>query len=402
MSQLNNKEIINILMISVINVIRRRTSEEYAFVIIDKVIKNLREKHYSFNYIEINKTRFSELEDIIDIKEDINYININDFADAINEFFNIIASLIGGEAGYYFIKEVEEELPSKYQSKIKELDIDLGIIQFKYFSDDTDKHFVRIENSELLYEVLKSILNILSSEIGKNLSVKSLKDLIERLSLNYEFLKYIKIHDTGFMQGEVTLSVLTDIDYIKSEELSNGIQDLIQDLEVFLKSKCGASLTKRLRHNLNPKYISKLKKIGINLEKTNIQQDIIVKHVLNALINLLSEISTKSYAVLVIDKVLRKIDEEYGYLKFVKIDNMKYSEGIEAVKILSDINSANPSDLGRGIQKLIEKIAISFGEETGRHFIDKFKDNLNKTCLRRIEEMGVNLHMIQLRQNLLG
>ena len=139
MPQLNNEEIISCLMISVIKVIRRRTSEEYAVVILDKVIKNLREKHYSFNYIEIKKTRYSELADIFDIKQDINFINTIDLAKAINEFFNTIASLIGGDAGYYFIKEVEEELPHEYQLRIKDLDVDLGRIQFDYFTNKKNK-----------------------------------------------------------------------------------------------------------------------------------------------------------------------------------------------------------------------------------------------------------------------
>lgn len=401
MPQLNNEEILRYLMISVIKIIRRRTSEEYAVLIIDKVIKILREKHYSFNYLEIKKTRYSELADIIDIKQDINYINTIDVAKAINEFFNTIASLIGGDAGYYFIKEVEEELPYEYQQKIKELDINLDLIQFEYLNDKKNKHMLQIKNSELLKQVLKSIFNILSNEIGRNLAVTTLRDLIERLNLNYEFLKHVKINESGFMQGLDTVSVIADVDYIKSEELGGAIREIVQELEDFLKRKCGVSLIKDLRNNLNKKYFLKIEEMGISLDENEIQQDFVVKHVLKALINVLSEVSTQSYAVLVIDKVLRKIDDEYSYLKYVKIDNMNYSDGIKAVNILSEINSTNPSELGRGIQKLIEKIAMAFEEETGRHFIDKFKENLSKTCLNKIDEIGVNLHMIQLRQNLL-
>ena len=89
------------------------------------------------------------------------------------------------------------------------------------------------------------------------------------------------------------------------------------------------------------------------------------------------------------------------YLKYINIDSTRYSEGIDAINVSSDLDSIRPSDLGRAIQRIIEIIVRSLGDEAGRDFINKFKDRLGKTYLLRIEEMGVNLHMIQLRKDML-
>jgi len=48
----------------------------------------------------------------------------------------------------------------------------------------------------------------------------------------------------------------------------------------------------------------------------------------------------------------------------------------------------------------VEDLTISLGEEAGENFIEIFKKRLGKAYVLRIEEMGVNLHMIELKRNL--
>jgi hypothetical protein len=95
------------------------------------------------------------------------------------------------------------------------------------------------------------------------------------------------------------------------------------------------------------------------------------------------------------------MEDRYSYLKYVKIDNTRYSEGINAISIPTGLNTIRSSEIGRAIQKIIEGIAISLGDEAGQYFIERFAQHLGKVYLLRMEEMGVNLHMIQLKQNLL-
>jgi len=140
--------------------------------------------------------------------------------------------------------------------------------------------------------------------------------------------------------------------------------------------------------------------MGVNINVLQLSQVLVVQHVLKALIDVLSELSTQSYAILTIDNVIKKLGDKYEFLKYVKIDSTRYSEGADAVSVPSDIDTVRPSKVGRGIQKTVEDIAMSLGEEAGQHFIEKFKKRLGKAYVLRIEEMGVNLHMIALKQNL--
>ena len=80
---------------------------------------------------------------------------------------------------------------------------------------------------------------------------------------------------------------------------------------------------------------------------------------------------------------------------------MRYSDGIDAMSVFAYIDAVSHPDLGKAIQKLIEKVMMSLGENAGKDFVKKFKEHLGNAYILKIEEMGVNLHMIELRQNLL-
>jgi len=82
------------------------------------------------------------------------------------------------------------------------------------------------------------------------------------------------------------------------------------------------------------------------------------------------------------------------------IKNIIDLAGEYKLPVISD--EISETDVRRSIQKLLEEIIDSLGEELGQKFINEFKNSLEKNCLLRIEEIGVNLHMIQLRHELLG
>ena len=141
--------------------------------------------------------------------------------------------------------------------------------------------------------------------------------------------------------------------------------------------------------------------MGVRFEAIQISHEAVFRHVMKALIAVLGKTSTTQYAVFALDTILKKLDAKYNFLNYVKIDPSRYSEGYEAISIMTSIDALKPLDAGKGIQKLIEEVVNTIGEEIGQHFIQEFKGNLGKIYITRMEEMGVNFHIIQLRQDLL-
>ncbi|MCK4902277.1 MAG: hypothetical protein KAS76_02885, partial [Thermoplasmatales archaeon] len=119
-----------------------------------------------------------------------------------------------------------------------------------------------------------------------------------------------------------------------------------------------------------------------------------------ALIDVLSRSSNPSSSIMVVNDVIKKFQERFEFLNKIKIDSEQFSKGNDGVVVSPEIEDVNSSELGRGIQKVVEDLTISLGEEAGENFIEIFKKRLGKAYVLRIEEMGVNLHLMELKRNL--
>jgi len=140
--------------------------------------------------------------------------------------------------------------------------------------------------------------------------------------------------------------------------------------------------------------------MGVDFSAISLKQGRVVKEIIKTLVSVLSDVSSPSFAVHIIDKEIDKIISKYEALKFIIIDKTKYSEGINAIKISSDIDNASTAEVGKGIQKLIEKIIFALGEEAGKNLLNKLKKRLGQAYLLRVEELGVNLYMIELKYSM--
>ena len=112
MPQLENKDILGIILRSTIGVISRRTSEAYANIIISNAIKELEEKYSFLQYIEIRGKQYNEMYDVVSIKQDINNFEIKEVSEAAKFFIQKIIREMGKNVGYYFLREIKEDLGS--------------------------------------------------------------------------------------------------------------------------------------------------------------------------------------------------------------------------------------------------------------------------------------------------
>jgi hypothetical protein len=401
MPQIENKELLGLLLRSTIGVISRRTSEAYANVIIGNVIENLSKKYDFLKYIKIQGVQFTEVYDIVEINNDINIVKLSEIGKASNEFIKKITDSIGRDAGYYFIKEIREDLPYDYEKTIREVGVDLDFLQMEFITNVKENLKFSIQNYEIIKYIITLLYEILERENGREFAYKTLNELITRLTTRYEVLKFIKINDVRSIQGVDIATVSQDVNEIGSKYIGAAIQKIIQEINDSLDQKGGFDFIEKIKDFLNADYNFKLLEMGVNFDVIKLNQVLVVKHVLKALVDVLSDSSTESYAVLMVNNSLRKFEFKFTYLKYIEIDGLHISEGVDAINVPEVLDSVSASDLGRGLQKVIENISISMGEEAGTFFIEKFKRRLGKAYVLRIEEIGVNLHMIELRQNMM-
>lgn len=400
MPQLENKDILGIILRSTIGVISRRTSEAYANIIISNAIKELEEKYSFLQYIEIRGKQYNEMYDVVSIKQDINNFEIKEVSEAAKFFIQKITREMGKNVGYYFLREIKEDIPYDYEQFMKEIGIDLDLLQLEFITDIKSNYKFKIENSDILRFTFKTLFDILDREIGRDSAYITLSDYTLRLSTKYEVLKFIKINDVRSIQGIDVINVDKTVDSIRPTIVGTAIQKVVQELNYSFIEQENFSIIEKLKNQLNANYIFKLGEMGVDLNVIQLKQSLIVKHVLKALVDILNETTTQNYAIFVVNNVIKKHEDRFEYLKLIKIDGTRFSEGIDAIIVPNEIENVRESELGRGLQKVMETLIKSLGEDAGKNFIEKFRKRLGKAYILRVEEIGVNLHMMELRQNL--
>jgi hypothetical protein len=400
MPQIDNKELIGCLLRSSIGVIGRRTSEAYANVVIGNAIKELISKYEFLKYINIIGTQYNEVFDLVKINDEINNINQMDVGRAATGVMKYITQTMGKNAGYYFIKEIKEDLPTNYELALNKIGLDFDFLQTEFITNMKESFKYSLNNYDMLKYMLSLSFEILNKQIGRDSSYVLLSEFVERLSIEHPVLKYVKINDIRSVQGIDILTINQDVNNEDKQTVGSSIQKVMQEFNTYFEEKGSFSFIDKLKDNLSADYLYKLEEFGVNLDIIRLSQGLIVKNVLRALVGVLSDYSTQSYAVLMVNNAIANFYDRFVFTKGIKIDSLKFSDGTDGIELPEDVNSIRASELGRALQKIIENISKSLGEDAGKHFVEKFKKYLGKAYVLRIEELGVNLHMIELKQNL--
>jgi len=399
----NNEEIVGRILRSTIGVISRRTTESYASVTIANVVNKLKNKYEILNYVQIKNTKYilnNEYYDIVEIQSEINTVELSDVVQFSNELIKTISRQMGQEAGYFFIKEIKESFPYNLEMALREIGINFDSLQLEYLTERKKIFKLQIKNSDLMKYVFKAIFEVIEYEKGKNNAYKLLNDLKTRLSTKYTILKYIKINDTSIVRNVDTITINDKIDAVDSSKVGYAIQKIIQEADEEMGDKGGNSFTSKIKEKLNSDYTYRLNNIGVDFNVIKSKQVPVVKHVLKSLVDVLSVSSSQYYAIMSVNNIIKKYENTFTYFKTVRIDPDKYNNGFDAIIVSDEIDNASSAELGRGIQRIIQKISDTLGNDAGEHFVKRFKDNLGKAYVLRIEELGVNLHMIELKRNL--
>ncbi len=401
--EITNANLLHIILRAILDVVARRSSDTYAVVSISTVLKKLQDKHPLFSYVTINKSDYEQAVRRVTISPQVNQLPLEKTTHAINDLIIAITQAIGKAADYYFLRELKDDIGYEYETILKELGIDLDFMQNQYLINRKQTLTPTITNHNLLNRIFTSMYTLLEDEIGQAHALELLNELLQRLSTKYTYFQLVTLNDIHFNQKDNLVTISQEINQLSSSELAEGINRFLRDINNSLEhTQPSSNIVEQLKNKLTDLYVQKLEEMGVNLTVVmQMKHQLIFKHVIKALISVLSRASTPSYAVLAIDNIIKKIHNKYAFLDYIQIDNTRYSDGIDAVSIMTKIEDISPTQAGRSIQKLIEEVIKHLGEEAGQNFVDEFKSLLGKDYLIRIEEMGVNLHMVELRQNLM-
>ena len=139
MATFDKSDIVENVLKNLIDISGRKTSKGHAIGTIDNVIKKLELKYDFLKHIKINDNRFVEDDPAVSVMKDINKIDANKMGKAINDIISNTHFSLGNNAGHFFIKELQKNIGGDYNSVMKEMGVDLGLMQLESEINDLGK-----------------------------------------------------------------------------------------------------------------------------------------------------------------------------------------------------------------------------------------------------------------------
>ena len=122
-----------------------------------------------------------------------------------------------------------------------------------------------VENSEVVKHVLRTLMDISRRKTTAGHAIFVMDSLMKKLEKKYDFLKNIEIKDTRYMEVYDPVTVMIDIDSVKSHELGEAIRDIIMTMNNDLGKDAGHFFIKEVRNNIEDEYHSTIEEMGVDL-----------------------------------------------------------------------------------------------------------------------------------------
>jgi len=122
----------------------------------------------------------------------------------------------------------------------------------------------------------------------------------------------------------------------------------------------------------------------------------VVGHILKTLINISSRKTTVGFAISTMDDLLKKLTDRYDFLRHIEVKDTRFSESDDAISVMADINKIKSDDVGKALYDIIKTMNVALGKNAGHFFIRELRSNINDFYYTRVEDMGLNLGLMQL------
>ena len=243
---------------SIIDVIGRRSSEDYAIVMVGRAVKELQDKYDFLRFVEIKNTKYFEVAETIDIESSINHIEPDKVGKFFQEFIETISMAMGENAGFFFIKELKDTIGTEFETILNNMGVNLDFMQLRYVTDKNKTKLFTIDNSDLLKQVLKASIDVMEKETTHDIAISYLNKLIEESRNQYDFLKYVKIINVRFTTGAEEVHINPEINDLEPTLLGKAIEKFIVETNKSLEEKGSSSFDERFRVYLSSNYLSKI------------------------------------------------------------------------------------------------------------------------------------------------
>lgn len=134
MAELQNADLITQVVKTLLFVTRRRASESISILLMDTILKALRARYHFLNQVTVKASvSFGEISsDAIVVDPAVNTVDTALVGKVVESLVRVIIMDLREKAGVFFIKEFKDRLGEKYISHLKDIGLDLELLQLEH------------------------------------------------------------------------------------------------------------------------------------------------------------------------------------------------------------------------------------------------------------------------------
>ncbi|MBN1281109.1 MAG: hypothetical protein JXA00_05625 [Candidatus Thermoplasmatota archaeon] len=130
-------------------------------------------------------------------------------------------------------------------------------------------------------------------------------------------------------------------------------------------------------------------------EITNAQ---VLQSILTALNAVASRRTTQSFSITVIGAIIKTLQQNYEFLKYVYIGAPEYINTGELITISTEINAIEKKRIGSAIEAIIRIVYMDLVGKTGLFFMKELKQQAGEQIIGELKDYGVDLALLQTEQ----
>jgi hypothetical protein len=128
---MENSEILKQILEELIDISSRKTTEAHAVTVMGSLMEKLRKRYNFLEHVDVKDTRFLEDVDSVSVMSEIDKIPPNEIGKAIYSIIYLMNKSLGKDAGHFFIKELSRNIGDNYNTSIKNMGVDLSLMQLE-------------------------------------------------------------------------------------------------------------------------------------------------------------------------------------------------------------------------------------------------------------------------------
>lgn len=150
MAKIRNSDLLSRVLVTLISITARRSSDTIACAFMEAIVKSLEERYSLLKNVIIQNIIYYEgsLESAVRIKSDINAVDSKIIGEIIESIIRILCMDLEEETGLFFIKEFKDKLGELYQIELKKIGVDLDLIRLeqKHLHEQLERRKALVEH----------------------------------------------------------------------------------------------------------------------------------------------------------------------------------------------------------------------------------------------------------------